>query len=150
MTERNREGVGRVVRHGVIPEAEQCLHHELHLLLGCIAVANDGFLHLARGVLGKGELMMDCCKNAHSSGLSEHQCRSRVLPGECRLDGHFGRAVCGDDADEAIVDPLQPFRQRRAGLIGDCPRRDVTVRLSVLRNDPVSGHQRTRVDAQDD
>ena len=54
MAERDGDGVGRVLGHWGVAEAEDEAHGALHLVFRARAVVGDGAFHLGRGVAADG------------------------------------------------------------------------------------------------
>jgi hypothetical protein len=79
MTNRNSQGVRRVVRSGSGVEAEQELHHVLDLPLLRAAVADDGKLDLGGGILDDRESGLDGREDRDASGVAESQGAPNIL-----------------------------------------------------------------------
>jgi N-acetylmuramoyl-L-alanine amidase len=81
------EGVGGVGGFGGFVEIEQAAHHELDLLLGGEAVADDGAFDGERGVLGDGEAAVGGGEHSDAADLAELEGAFGIGGEEDLLDG---------------------------------------------------------------
>ena len=118
------------IRTGQAGQAQQALHHLLHLALGSTAVADHSLLHLQRRVLGHRQIAGHQRRQAGATGLAQQQRGLRVDVDEHDLHRRRLGLVAGDDFVYAFKQQLEPRRQvatvqlgRAYGAAGDVGQR---------------------------
>ena len=118
VAQRDGHGVGGVDRPQGLGDAEEGLHHALHLVLGGAADAGDGLLHLVRGVLDDLAARPPPprpwpCPAAWATDMA----RAHVDLEQHPLDGHHRGLVLGEQGPEVDLELGQALGrgQRRLG-----------------------------------
>ena len=147
------EGVGCVCGVGRVLQAQEALDHELDLILGGEAVADNGGLDGEWGVLGDGLAALGGGEERDATDLAELECGLGVGREEHLFNSDDVRAVHGDvgaelgvNVDEALADDVLFVEADGAG--GDVHEaRDAGVGI-VLYN-AVAGELGAAIDAED-
>ena len=115
MAQGQGDGVGRVDRAEGSVDAEEGLHHALHLLLVGAAVAGDRLLDLVRRVLDHLGPGGDTLDHGEACGLRHRNGRASVDLEQHTLDRHHRRPVLRDELAQVVAQGRQPLRH---GLVG--------------------------------
>jgi len=147
------EGVGGVGRLGRLVEIEQAGNHELHLLLGGEAVADDGALDGERGVFGNEQTTVGSGQHGDAADLAELESALGVRREEDFFDGDYLRLPELEEGGELDVDLEQAdggtvllVQANGAGAEG---AQLWDARGVVDLHDTVAGELRSAVDAED-
>lgn len=147
------EGVGGVGRLRRFVEVEEAGDHELHLLLGRQAVADDGALDGEWRVLGDGEAGAGCSEQGDTAHLAELERALGVGGEEYFFDGDDLGLPELQELAEFGVDLQQPNRGPVLLVEADgasAERAKPGVAEGVIElDDTVAGELRSAVDAED-
>ena len=110
MADRDGEGVGGIGRLGRLVEGQQAGDHELDLLFGSEAVADDGALDGEWSVFDDGQTAAGGGKHSDATDLAEFEGGLGVGGEEDLFNGDDGGLVQGDEAEELGVDLRQTLR----------------------------------------
>ena len=113
MADRDRHGVGSIVRRGRLIEREQHADHLLDLTLLGAAVAHDGPLDLGGRVFDQRNPRLDCSKHGHATRVTELERGARVDGVEDALDGDAVGAMRREQAPERKVDGVETLGEAR-------------------------------------
>ncbi len=150
MAYRRRQGIGCMVRVGVVVEGEDIAHHVDYLVLVCGSRADDGLLDLHRRVLAHREPRLGAGDNGSSARLRRRNRRALVLAEEYLLDGQLGGMIGRYDPRNLREYRAEATVDRIGGL-----RRDAAVRAGAAEalaglDDTPPGMGQARVYAEDD
>src|SRR5665647_620052 len=131
--------VGGVVGRGHLGEAEEQLHHLLHLVFLGAAVADNGALDLRRGVLRAGVTGLDGREQCHAARVPELERATDVRRVEDALNRHALWTVFGQECGELLVDPEQLCRKAEARRRDDSAAGDEPMAAAIRLHASVAG-----------
>src|SRR5688500_2257076 len=151
MAERDGNPICGVCGLGCGLQAEQLLNHVLHLLLGGAAGPDDGVLDLRRRVFPDGKVLQRGRQQDCAAGMTEDHAGARVVAKEHAFDGHGIGPGARNDIRDAVVDLLEPLRERRRCVgANDATLQKRDGAAALLDDDAVARRAGTRIDAEDD
>src|SRR5262249_33268672 len=118
VADRDRNGVGRVVRRRGGRQPEQRLHHLSHLRLLGAAEADDRAFDLRRRVLDDRDARRRRGEQRDAARVAEAQRAPDVLRVEDVLDGDAVRPVLGDEIGETRMDDEEAIGKQAARRSG--------------------------------
>src|SRR5688500_8854368 len=147
----HRHTVRSIGRPGRGLQAQQLLHHELHLLLGRLAGAAYRVLDLGGAVLGDGDVAQRSGEEDHAAGVAERDGRADVSGVEHAFAGDARGSVARDDLEDAFVHGAQA-RAELERIVGahDAALHERHGAAALADDDAVTGYRRTGIDAEND
>ena len=153
MRQSDGEGIGSIellTFEHVVGEMQLALDHLGYLLLGGVAIADNGDLDLGRWVFEDGDVTFDSGRHHHALCTTELDERVGIDAHEGRLDSKFVGVILVDELQGTFVDATQTHV-----VVLDLRQREHTHDdkrgLAVLDlQDRISHHVRSGVDAEDE
>ena len=146
MADGNRQRVGRIERRGRLAEAEQQLHHRLHLPFLCAAVTDDRLLHLGGRVFDDRHAGFDGRQHRDAARVPQLQRASRIGRMKQILDRHDIGPMPAHQRAELGVDDLEFFGKGTRGGDRNGAAGDQSVASAIALHASVSGARRAGVD----
>jgi hypothetical protein len=110
------DGVGGVDRPERSGDAEQRLHHALHLLLVGAAEAGDGLLDLVGRVLDDLGARRHALDHRETGGLGDRDRGAGVDLEQHPFDGHDLRTMLGDEPVQVVAQQRQAVGNAESGI----------------------------------
>ena len=149
MADGNRQRVGRIERRGRLGEAEQQLHHRLHLPFFRAAVSDDRLLHFGGRVFDDRHAGFDGSEHRDAARVPQLQRASRVDGVKQILDGDDIGPVPAHQGAELGVDDFEFFGKGTGGGDRDGAAGDHPMAAAIALHASVSGARRAGIDPED-
>ena len=147
VTNRHGESVGSVVRRWQLLEAEEHLHHPLHLRLLGTAVAADRLLDAGGRILAAGDSRVGGRDEHGAACLADEERDAGVAADVRLLDRHRIRRVLGNERCDGVVDRLQTDDRVLAGRCRPAAVGHFPEAASAFLDDSVPASSSPRIDA---
>ena len=148
MADGHRQRVGGVVRRRHAVEAEEQLHHPLHLHLLGAPVADHGAFDFRRRVFDDRKPRLDGGEHGDAARMPKEQRAPNVGRMKEVLDGDALGGAVANDPGELAMDGCQPIREAPLGAGADGAAEHELMAAAVAVHAAVAGALRSRVDAQ--